>query len=45
MILKFDTKGRFQLQIGAAGPTRGSNDENQLGGPAHMNVDPIANEV
>jgi hypothetical protein len=25
MILKFDTKGRFQLQIGAAGPTRGSN--------------------
>lgn len=45
MVLKFDKQGRFQLQIGSKGPTRGSNDVTQLGGPAHMNLDPIANEV
>lgn len=45
MVLKFDKQGRFQLQIGSKGPSRGSNDVKQLGGPAHTNVDPIANEV
>lgn len=45
MILKFDSNGRFQLQIGSAGPTRGSNDLGQLGGPAHIAVDPKASEV
>ena len=45
MVLKFDKQGRFQLQIGSKGPSRGSNDVKQLGGPAHANVDPITNEV
>lgn len=45
MILKFDKQGQFQLQIGKAGPTLGSNDLNQMGGPAHINVDPMASEV
>lgn len=45
MILKFDTQGRFQLQIGKSGPPNGNNDVRQLGGPAHVNVDPLVSEV
>lgn len=45
MILKFTQQGKFLLQIGSPGASLGSNDTTQLGRPAHMNVDPIANEV
>jgi len=45
MILKFTQQGKFLLQIGSPGTSLGSNDMNQLGRPAHMNVDPAANEV
>ena len=45
MILKFDQQGKFLLQIGSPGASRGSNDKTQLGRPAHMNVDPAAREV
>lgn len=45
MILKFTKEGKFLLQIGSPGASLGSNDSSQLGRPAHMNVDPIANEV
>lgn len=45
MILKFDIKGRFQLQIGSVGPARGNNDKSQLGGPAQVAVDSKVAEV
>lgn len=45
MVLKFTKKGELKLQIGSASPSRGSNDKSQLGKPANMNVDPVANEV
>jgi hypothetical protein len=45
MILKFTQQGKFLLQIGSPGASLGSNDTTQLGRPANMNVDPIANEV
>ncbi len=45
MILKFTKQGKFLLQIGSPGTSLGSNDATQLGRPAHMNVDPVANEV
>src|SRR5690606_15273888 len=45
MVLKFDANGRFLLQIGARGPSRGNLDTTQLGGPAAVAVDPQANEV
>ena len=45
MILKFTQQGKFLLQIGSPGASLGSNDVTQLGRPANMNVDPIANEV
>ena len=45
MVLKFTQQGKFLLQIGSPGASLGSNDTTQLGRPAHMNVDPIANEI
>jgi DNA-binding beta-propeller fold protein YncE len=45
MLLKFDKQGHFLMQIGSAAPSRGSHDKTQLGGPASVYVDTIANEV
>jgi hypothetical protein len=44
-ILKFTRDGKFVLQIGHAGPSKGSNDPTQLGRPADTTVDPATNEV
>jgi len=44
-ILKFTAQGKFLLQIGHPGQNRGSNDTENLGGPAAMAVDDAANEV
>ncbi len=44
-ILKFTRDGKFVLQIGHAGPSKGSNDPTQLDKPADINVDPATNEV
>jgi len=44
-ILKFTAGGEFLLQIGAAGPSKGSLDPTQLSGPANMAVDPETNEL
>src|SRR5258706_8330734 len=44
-ILKFAPDGKFLLQIGRAGQSAGSNATTQLGRPAHMEVDPAANEL
>jgi DNA-binding beta-propeller fold protein YncE len=45
MVLKFDPDGKFLLQIGGRGPSKGSRDVTQLGGAAAVDVDPVANEV
>ena len=44
-LLKFDSSGKFQLQIGHSSKSQGSNDIENLGGPAAFDVDPAANEV
>ena len=44
-ILKFTTQGKFLLQIGHAGKNRGSNDTENLGGPAGLFVDRKTNEL
>jgi len=44
-ILKFTNKGQFLLQIGHAGKNRGSNDTDNLGGPAGLFVDEKTNEL
>jgi len=44
-VLKFTSKGQFLLQIGHAGKNRGSNDTDNLGGPAGLFVDESANEL
>jgi len=44
-ILKFDSRGRFLLQIGRRGRGKGSNDTENLGQPADMAVYPPTNEV
>jgi hypothetical protein len=44
-ILKFTTKGKFLLQIGHAGKNRGSNDTENLGGPASLFVYKKTNEL
>lgn len=44
-ILKFTRAGKFVLQIGHEGPSKGSNDPTQLGRPADTNVDPATNEI
>jgi DNA-binding beta-propeller fold protein YncE len=44
-ILKFTSKGQFLLQIGHAGKNQGSNDTENLGGPAGLFVDRTTNEL
>ena len=44
-ILKFDSRGKFLLQIGRRGRGTGSNDTANLGQPADMAVYPQTNEV
>jgi DNA-binding beta-propeller fold protein YncE len=44
-LLKFTMDGKFVLQIGHAGPIRGSNDTTALGSPADVAVDVDAKEV
>jgi len=44
-ILKFDSKGKFLLQIGRRGTGNDSNDTERLGQPADMAVYPQTNEV
>jgi len=45
MILKFTRDGKFLMQIGRPGKSEGSNSRTQLGRPAHMVVDAVANEL
>lgn len=45
MILKFTQDGKFLMQIGKPGASRGSNDTENLGLPAKIFVDPKTNEV
>ena len=44
-ILKFTIDGRFILQIGRSGQSKGSNDTANLGSPADIAVDVAAREV
>ena len=44
-VLKFTGDGEFLLQIGRAGQSGGSNDTENLGRPAAIEVDPVENEV
>jgi DNA-binding beta-propeller fold protein YncE len=44
-ILKFSPTGQFISQIGRKGKSEGSNSKTQLGRPAHMQLDTIANEL
>jgi len=44
-ILKFTNKGKFLMQIGHAGKNRGSNDTENLGGPAGLFVVRKTNEL
>ncbi len=44
-ILKFTNKGKFLMQIGHAGKNTGSNDLENLGGPASLFVYPKTNEL
>jgi DNA-binding beta-propeller fold protein YncE len=45
MLLKFTADGKFLLQIGSPGKSLGSNATNQLGRPAHMELDVATNEL
>ncbi|MEJ0035362.1 MAG: hypothetical protein WDO68_04670 [Gammaproteobacteria bacterium] len=45
MFIKFSPEGKFLLQIGGRGPSKGSLDTTQLGGPAAVDVDPSTNEA
>jgi DNA-binding beta-propeller fold protein YncE len=44
-ILKFTRDGKFLMQIGKPGKSEGSNSKTQLGRPAHMELDALANEL
>ncbi len=44
-ILKFTLEGKFLLQIGRSGQSKGSNDTANLGSPADINIDMAAREV
>jgi len=44
-ILKFTAAGRFLMQIGRKGKGGGSNDTQNLGAPANIDVDEVANEI
>ncbi len=45
MILKFTRDGKFLMQIGKAGQSKGSNDVENLRGPAKMWIDPKTDEL
>jgi hypothetical protein len=45
IVLKFTREGKFVMQIGHSGQSKGSNDTTQLGRPADMVVDPESNEL
>ena len=45
MVLKFTQQGKFLMQIGHAGMSQGSNDVDNLKGPAKMFVDAKTNEL
>jgi hypothetical protein len=45
MVLKFTQQGKFLMQIGKPGASKGSNDIDNLKGPAKMYVDPKTNEL
>ena len=45
MVLKFSPQGKFLMQIGSRGATKGSLDTTRLSGAANMVVDPKTNEV
>ena len=45
MVLKFTQDGKFLMQIGRPGQSKGSNDIENLKGPAKMFVDQAANEL
>ena len=45
MVLKFTQEGKFLMQIGHPGQSKGSNDLENLKGPAKMFVDKDANEL
>jgi len=45
MVLKFTQDGKFLMQIGHPGQSKGSNDLDNLKGPAKMFVDKDANEL
>jgi DNA-binding beta-propeller fold protein YncE len=45
MLLKFTAEGKFLMQIGKPGASKGSNDPEQLSRPAHMDLDEAANEL
>jgi len=44
-ILKFTPDGKFLMQIGRAGKSEGSSSRTQLGRPAHMVMEPKAQEL
>jgi DNA-binding beta-propeller fold protein YncE len=45
MILKFTQQGKFLMQIGKPSQSKGSNDLENLKGPAKMFIDPKSNEL
>ena len=45
MILKFTQDGKFLMQIGKPGQSKGSNDVENLKGPAKLFVDAKTNEL
>jgi len=45
MVLKFTQSGKFLMQIGHPGKSQGSNDVDNLKGPAKLFVDPKTNEL
>jgi DNA-binding beta-propeller fold protein YncE len=45
MVLKFTQQGKFLMQIGKPGQSKGSNDVDNLKGAAKMFVDPKTNEL
>ncbi len=45
MVLKFSNTGKFLMQIGGRGPSKGNLDPSQLQGAANFVVDEQANEV
>ncbi len=45
MVMKFTQDGKFLMQIGKAGESKGSNDTENLGLPAKLYVDPKTDEL